>query len=132
MFGQYQSHPGTIRGAILGVVREWSQRSDLEADKPFKKLRGKWADLFELEIDVENKDVATQAQKSSAGKKRKRKKFRNFRILGFKGPVSGEYTLLTGFEKTQGVASYNRPGKQAIQRIRKLKRHGELAPNLPI
>lgn len=109
LLAQYAAHSGRIKGAIRGVIEEWWRLENRE-QAPFKWLIGACAGLFELEVDVEGKV---------------------FRVLGFKGPNRGEYTIVTAFEKTLGVASYNAPCRQAFNREKGVKKDGRRAPECP-
>jgi hypothetical protein len=90
---------------LLQVERRWDDLDEV------KELRGACEGLTEIIVEflVGKTEI-------------------HIRILGFYGPDRGEFTLLTGFEKTNDNAIYGFYCPQARQRMEGVQRDGRRAP----
>lgn len=104
----YDDLTGDVQAAVDAALELFPVERDLERLPHFKPLRGACEGLDEVIVELGNR--------------------RHFRILEFRGPASGEFTLLFAFEKTRGSIDYGPSCWAAKQRNGGVIRDGRKAP----
>ena len=105
----YAQSSDDVRATIDAALEVLAEEAGLSGLPHVKALRGACRGLHEVIVNTED--------------------HRLFRILGFEGPSTGEFTLLLGLEKTQrGNIEYGPACASALQRKRGVLRDGRRAP----
>lgn len=108
----YDGLSGAYRAQVIAVLEFVQAASRLDDDvEEVKDLRGACEGLTEIIVDFFVGETEI-----------------HIRILGFRGPERGEFTLLTGFEKTNDNAIYGFYCAQARQRMEGVIGDGRRAP----
>jgi hypothetical protein len=110
--GWYDGLSPVFRAQVDTVLELLALEDDLDAVPEVKAMRGACVGLTEIEINF----YAAQQKVS-------------LRILGFVGPDRGDFTLLTGFERSKDTAAtYGFHCPQAQQRKEGVMGDGKRAP----
>lgn len=107
----YSSLSASFRAEIDATMELLALESKLADAPEIKTLRGACEGLTEIKIDFTEGELEV-----------------HLRILGFDGPGKGEFTLLSGFQKTNDNSVYGAECAKANERMQGVLRDGRRAP----